>query len=307
MTGFIGNDFSSLVQQAGATPYIPDAWDNGTAGSASFVPSITDTPVTNAGTSSNFLTGSATGNSLAAEPLGDSSGVFSAPEVAALPVDQVAAASEAGSTYAAYSGMDEASKAAADEFGGTFSAGTTGEMGASSIPVLSVGSNLFNMAENGINQNTLGSAASSALGWIIGGPIGAAASMIGGPILSDVIGGVGDASRDFHNFVSDMFSGDGSVICTELYSTGEISKELYIQSHEVSNLTYLGYMTWAPKWVAVIRKSKFHRNWTAKVARKYLNYKAGNGFSFIGALLATVGESFCALLGMIKRRKVSHG
>lgn len=154
------------------------------------------------------------------------------------------------------------------------------------------GSSLFSGAAD------LGTSAAFDTGTSLAGDV--AGNVLGsglGPFTAaaDVITG-----GDFGSFVGDIVGGDFSVICTELYRQGIMSRELYKTDIEFaqSNLsptTLRGYRFWAVPFVRLMRKSKLLTKVAAFFAlRRALSLTRNSTF---GSCFRRLFEPVCWVIG----------
>lgn len=106
--------------------------------------------------------------------------------------------------------------------------------------------------------------------------------------------------------------GGGSIICTELYYQGYISKRVLVLDgeHRLKNIdddTYNGYVKWAKYIVSAMKKSKtvtkivapIGRAWAYEMAHRMDSRIPGSVF---GKVLMKIGVPICRLIGKIGRR-----
>lgn len=97
-----------------------------------------------------------------------------------------------------------------------------------------------------------------------------------------------------------------SVICTELYSQGIMSKELYLKDSEYGRIlqdtmphTIVGYHSWAKPTVKLMKKSKLFTKLISIPALKWAKHIAGEESSLVGYVCQNIGEPICNILGRI--------
>lgn len=179
-------------------------------------------------------------------------------------------------------------------------AGAGGALGG--MPFLSMGLDLL----SGEPEDALASGAGFLLGNAllpgIGGPIG---SILSGVLpIDDILGDVG-------GFFGDLFGG-GSVVCTELYKQGIMSRELYINdvmfAHaSMSDVVLTGYRYWGIPVVRLMRTSPAVTAIAAFFAVNRAHYIASitGAVSYhparavLGALINAIGVPACYVLGTL--------
>lgn len=102
---------------------------------------------------------------------------------------------------------------------------------------------------------------------------------------------------------SNNSGGFSSVICTELYGQGYLSKEIYfadslygIKIRANKPEVYVGYRAWADKLVPIMQKSKLFTKAVAFFAVPWAMNMAGEK-SFFGKIISNVGEPACGYIG----------
>lgn len=97
-----------------------------------------------------------------------------------------------------------------------------------------------------------------------------------------------------------------SVICTELYSQGIMSKELYAKDSEYGRIlkdtmphTIVGYHSWAKPTVKLMKKSKLFTKIISYPAMKWAKHIAREESSLVGYVCQNIGEPICNILGRI--------
>lgn len=136
---------------------------------------------------------------------------------------------------------------------------------------------------------------------------GAAAGLLAGAGWGAAGGPVGIAIGAIAGAV-----GGGSIICTELYYQGYLSKRVLILDGEhrlknIDNDTYNGYVKWAKYIVSAMKKSKtvtkivapIGRAWAYEMAHRMDSRIPGSVF---GKVLMKIGVPICRLIGKIGRR-----
>lgn len=190
---------------------------------------------------------------------------------------------------------------ASSSFGGLDFLGSGDVLGG--LPVAGIGLDLL----SGKPEDALGAGAGYLLGNAlipgVGGPLGSLVSDIipVGDILGNVAGGIGDA-------VGGIF---GSVVCTELFRQGIMSKELYANDvsyalKHMEHRTLTGYRYWGIPVVELMRKSKvvtriaafFAINRAHYIASIYGNIPYKKHKAFIGRIINAVGVPMCNLISV---------
>jgi hypothetical protein len=167
------------------------------------------------------------------------------------------------------------------------------------------------MASGGMNQFLVPGQLTSQWADTIGGPIvlgsGRTSSASQGSSNAFGMGGGGGVGGGGGG------GGGGTVICTELHRQGLMSDEIYAYDdlfgemiRMISPETYDGYISWAPKVVDKMRKSKlltkainiFAKPWSKEMARRMgSNHK----FSLVGFVIMELGLAVCSTIGTIKK------
>lgn len=171
-----------------------------------------------------------------------------------------------------------------DEFGNAIEGGGEALNGVDGgVPFIG---SAINLAVNGINSESIGSAAGAAIGQ----------ALIPIPIVGGLIGGaIGKAV------------GGGSVICTELRSQKLLDRNLYADDcryarDHLSPITVRGYHFWAIPYVRLMRRSPLATKLMRPIAvwrAQDIAWRLGHGERCLrGTLVRVIAEPICFAIGL---------
>ncbi len=112
------------------------------------------------------------------------------------------------------------------------------------------------------------------------------------------------AGKDYKAPASNS-GGFSSVICTELYRQGLLDKETFLLDSlygiklRANKLhVYVGYYSWAHKFVPIMQESKTFTKAVAFFALPWAKNMSGKG-SLFGKVISLVGEATCGIIGKV--------
>jgi hypothetical protein len=171
------------------------------------------------------------------------------------------------------------------------------------VPYISIGSDLLN--------GDVGSAALTAAGYAVGGPIGGAVASILPSPVADFAGNIASGLGAIPDAL-----GIGSVVCTELYKQGIMSPELYrndvlYAAEHMEERTLNGYRVWGIPLVLLMRSSKLVSSIASFFAISRAHYIASiygevafdSKLARYGRIINAVGVPVCNLISLFLKAK----
>lgn len=134
-------------------------------------------------------------------------------------------------------------------------------------------------------------------------------SNMGSALASNVLGSTMGFGQLSQTGTAPAAPSGGTVICTELYYQGRLSKDIYDLDAEYGMTirsqmphVYAGYIAWAPFVVKLMKRSEIISNIVAIFAIPWANHMA-YGRSVFGRVINSVGLKICGFIGKMKERK----